>query len=796
MEFIDVIKSRFDKNYVLTNKSPQHLKSNIELIKRTINKNSEYIFDVDGNLIEQELNKYNRGEDSLITYLLTRFKKDFFYTDIAPFYGSSSKKFWLDNYANMTETGANTFIKNFIQYEELQKDEDFIKIAIEVIKNNEINPNGLYGPKLAKIFKDNELYSNYVCKYFIDKNINLSNVNFEILNNINIFGFCNEMIHKYSLDECIKYNLINQNNVEDIISKIAEENSSLSVDEIVGIIKSNFGEQICEKCFQKFNDNKIFSLYLKYNGETLKGATFDDLNIEFNAIPTEDLETILRSRYPLQEDSRASFIDILKSFDEAKRNLLISTIQVQTRKSDNWFNYVNNIIYNLYGNSFDKLINDVITRSNEITTNDLESMAKIFSKHHGVFANQCNIETLEELRSYDQIRNNCTNYLISTNGLVSDEKVFDNYRNINQITRLKDAYFNKYFNITYQETIGILNSFANIVNQKSDYFNEELIQAFKDIRNIFDADSIDKLNTLSSSITPYEGQNIFEDMLNYYNELYSEKGKKPLESDIADEKVSTTGKIVEIYESTGEYDGLIKIVANDAKDAKKKWHNSMRPEGGYRYSTCVSFANQAKFEFENDLLVGFDLGKKSAIRLTSAIDAHTPDLWDTLGYEYGEESQFLSPDEIRGSYNSTGHNELVLNTLYGGEKLEPSYVISLHDVVTQTEIDFASEFDIPVIHIPKERVKTFESNRLTELNDKFKGKNLSTLEERLEYNQFVLDYRRFKANFGDQELIGIIDEKNMEFVEVPEVIQSKIANNDISLIINKNETLTDNVMHR
>lgn len=285
-------------------------------------------------------------------------------------------------------------------------------------------------------------------------------------------------------------------------------------------------------------------------------------------------------------------------------------------------------------------------------------------------------------------------------------------------------------------------------------------------------------------------------MLNYYNELYSEKGKKPLESDIADEKVSTTGKIVEIYESTGEYDGLIKIVANDAKDAKKKWHNSMRPEGGYRYSTCVSFANQAKFEFENDLLVGFDLGKKSAIRLTSAIDAHTPDLWDTLGYEYGEESQFLSPDEIRGSYNSTGHNELVLNTLYGGEKLEPSYVISLHDVVTQTEIDFASEFDIPVIHIPKERVKTFESNRLTELNDKFKGKNLSTLEERLEYNQFVLDYRRFKANFGDQEFIGIIDEKNMEFVEVPEVIQSKIANNDISLIINKNETLTDNVMHR
>lgn len=78
MEFIDVIKSRFDKNYVLTNKSPQHLKSNIELIKRTINKNSEYIFDVDGNLIEQELNKYNRGEDCLITYLLTRFKKDFF----------------------------------------------------------------------------------------------------------------------------------------------------------------------------------------------------------------------------------------------------------------------------------------------------------------------------------------------------------------------------------------------------------------------------------------------------------------------------------------------------------------------------------------------------------------------------------------------------------------------------------------------------------------------------------------------------------------------------------------------
>lgn len=71
---IETLKSKVNKNYILSENSPEHLRRNKELILQTIKKNSEYLDQVPEDIILEELTQPSIPVDGIIN---TAFKNGY-----------------------------------------------------------------------------------------------------------------------------------------------------------------------------------------------------------------------------------------------------------------------------------------------------------------------------------------------------------------------------------------------------------------------------------------------------------------------------------------------------------------------------------------------------------------------------------------------------------------------------------------------------------------------------------------------------------------------------------------------
>lgn len=337
----------------------------------------------------------------------------------------------------------------------------------------------------------------------------------------------------------------------DILSKIPKEEIQ-SKPEIIEQLISDADDvslsTILEKIFNKeelqtfmentqlpHNLSKLAELYSR-DPRVLKNIDIRLLGEKYDCISINELH--LFSRIPDVQSTLLNLSDYnLALFSRISKRM--------SSKTDNWLAYDGMILSNISNGNYSALLDDLFQEAKNgdlITTDTIDTLSLLLSSKNQ--NNTFNITTKEELDNYDSIRENVCNIIINNPDYDESEldgdiiKHLKNFKELGSEDRLKLALLQKYYCITFEEAIDIVNTFGNDISeiQTDSTEKQQVIEIVQAIRNICECDDISLLQEIGkmpiitqSDISPCV---ILEQQCKeLYGELYQQQLYQPMESD-------------------------------------------------------------------------------------------------------------------------------------------------------------------------------------------------------------------------------------------------------------------------
>lgn len=715
---LEIIKSRVDKKYILSINSPEILKRDIKLIKRTLGVSQEYFSQIPTDLFfDEATNEYSLNRDGLL-------------------YWAFENGIELENMFESFK-GRNDFSRIFSLYLDFKiqsKQEiscDYLeKIPPQLLKDKSIRD------VLFPIVLQNSMNLEDVFKIFTKKG----------LKNYEIFDI---------LGESAKDTILNN---PQLFEKLLEYSDGLGLQIIV------------DKFFSKDELRQFFAREdlperLKRLGELYKNDSqiLSDLNPKmlsekYKNIPLYKIQLI--SRIPELQESVLGLTEFeLNLYTRMSRNI--------SRKTDNWQEFENNILLNFKKGPYKQLIEDMqetAKQGKKISHEELEKLTNLFSGYAVNFdqENIFGIATREELKKYESIRDDVCDAILK-NPQMDDEmlvpslsKYMLKFRELSEIDRVKMAMLEKYYNLSLNEAMSLVKTFGQgIEDIKAEDIGEkvtiETIKAIKDICSCDDMKILRDMNNTSRISTELsQSVALRQEAHSIYENLYQESLYQVDECDRGEDTVYD-GQNIKVYYPNTDFAMIVKrvrtltdgnsmglslaSVGNDSfKNYKDAWNCS---KSTLRFKTSTSYMTPENLMYDlkgdytqaSQIMFGFaeGIGSSYSIDEMHNTDAVTPFITGDKLFREANGSEYKTPSVTEACTNKW-YNELVINTVSQDEngnpiRMQPSYIVYIQEnsqedrennLLWEESQKAAQQFGIPIVVLDREKIQLYERQQILE----------------------------------------------------------------------------------
>ena len=797
----DLTKYRIDKNYILSEKSPEFLKRNKNLIIKTIQKDPSYINNVATDILQEELEQGIPQKGIIDTALKDGYNNP--YGETLPDILSNSKDVLLkyieikQNQQPVNQENKPTIdlIYNITSFfnnkllNEKKVQEKMIDIAIN--QNYEITQSS------PEFFKSNPvLAENYYNKLLNDKNMNIysnSIITPTLLSDKDFLQKHIALLKKHNIDD---NNIINTLTHNEECTNMIKDNAELfqfifeqvSPENINDFFDKFKTEDIDRILSQKDLLNQKMSLisdlykYDKSVINTLNGKLLDN---KYQNIPFYKMQIIAKNK-----DFQKELLQ-LNDF----QYILYSKLTESNSLKNKWNRFDKNIVNNMINGYYDELINDLyeqMSNKEQITGDEINKLLFLFQKSDTEYANSFNITTKKELESFETIRDLVCDTILNDPSLSDQnivmpiEKYLNKVKNSSEVDRIKFALLEKNYNIDIQEAEQITQLFSfdsNNIHTNSTH-QENIIKEIQTIKEIVESKDIEKLNQLINSNNMEKSDIISSTyFIEMAKEMYESEYKKVLYNPKSEQKlgeVKYNGKNIDIFEADSDFKMIVKCITPNEDNSNDIWNKLTKDTGNgkedLRYYTSTSFMTSENLlkDTNQDVILGFGESTKNySFDGIYTEDAGTPFYGgDEIYYPY--KSVYMTPSTLEAytDINSEcGYNEIVMNTVGGNyqhqiQKIQPDFVVYIKDkeditsdIMWEKTQKTASEFDIPIVMINKQNVRETEKEKIINMS-----KNLETTQPNSkEYFQFIQKVKHYKMRYGNEDIKAFATEDKINF---------------------------------
>ena len=488
-------------------------------------------------------------------------------------------------------------------------------------------------------------------------------------------------------------------------------------------------------------------------------------------------------------------------------------------------NIVGNLSDGYYGELINDLYEQA-KQGNKITTKDIETLTFLLSKKYlskssfDVYItdelksigtdentikqeeilysnNVFNITNKKELEYFEEIKELVCDTIL-TNPSLEDEqlsvpidKYLRKFKQLPEIDRIKLALLEKYYNMDLREAASIVEKFSTDIDNISsnDEYQASIVEQIRAIKNIFESNDIDILRQVGElNIFVKTDLSSSTYLIEQTKEMFEQKYKEDLYMPKKEDKIGNTtfnGKNIEVFDSNTDFSMIVKRVGINDENSKEIW-NGMTKEGengskDLRYYTCTSYMTDElllNLDDDTEVILGFAQGTNNcSFDGIYSHDAHTPfyggdDIYNDLN------SFYMIPSTLEMNTDNY-YNEVVINTLGIDEKgqitkLQPDYVVYIKnqsdkdieglkdDSLWKETKKVASEFEIPIVVVDKEKIKKSEKAKIVNMSE--------TLNERPSIKdglKFVKKVEHYISRYGSKDIREYKDKMNFlrEYIE-------------------------------
>lgn len=710
---VEFIKSKVNKDYILSESSPEFLKQNRDLILKTIKANVLYLDQVSDDILIEELLQQQLPSNGIID---TAFKRG--YTlgkDSAHILVSEHAQKAILQYVEMQKnTNDNTVRDNLfirrtlgsqwkIPYllenldESLLQDVEFreklLDLAIEKgYKITEFSPMHLkQNARLA------ENYYRDLLENDIDGILNKNILTPELLRNKNFLeGYINLLKQKGIDDESIVNSLTYSqectNALKNDLGLFQSVFEAITPANLEKFFNKFFGDKELESVLTNSQDLqgkllKVSQLYAKDNTilQSLNGELLKD---QYQNIPNYKMQLIAKN---------SKFQDRILQLNDYEYSIYSKITQLVAQKTDRWNRFEKNIVENLSDGYYGELISDLYEQAkqgNKITAKDLETLTFLLSKQCSSKSffdeyltdsyksqgmdeksikqeeirysnNVFNITNKKELEHFEEIKELVCDTIL-TNPSLDDKqltapisKYLGHFNQLSELDRMKIALLQKYYNMDLKEASNIVNKFSSDIDSISvnDDYQANIIEQIKAIKNIFESKDINILSQIGDldiivQTDLSSSTYLVEETKEMFEQLYKENLYMPKE----DEKIGNTtynGKDIEIFEANTDFAIIVKRVGATNENSQDIW-NRMTKDGEYgrkdlRYYTSTSYMTNENL-----------LNQDNEIEITFGFAQGTNSYSFDAIYPHDAHTPFYGGDDI---YNDLDGSYMIPSTL-------------------------------------------------------------------------------------------------------------------------------------
>ena len=344
------------------------------------------------------------------------------------------------------------------------------------------------------------------------------------------------------------------------------------------------------------------------------------------------------------------------------------------------------------------------------------------------------------------------------------DNLFNKSIEANNIKGAKNAYFQKYFSISYDEARTFVSKYSDHIDEVIKYDNKQtantIVNLFKKInetedlnylKNLYDKQAFnfnaEEMISLDSTIKEVYSKS-YVDKLTQTNNNIKNKLRQNHET------IDFNGKKVDVIDMDDNFNFIVhssdtgyvvgkKLVNNSYIDTWK----SISPETHGLSTSYISNTNigSAPVGGQGVLYAFNDINTKNiGVMAPYDVDGHIAN----YGFSSGNKQIYISADEMSNNTLRV-YNELVLDR----KSVKPSYVIVYTDMSKESidsAIKAAAEWNVPVIRIDKMNLAKKQLSQINDLIDKFnKSDDLNLLDKALnKYESNVAGYK-LNSNVAD-----------------------------------------------
>ena len=487
------------------------------------------------------------------------------------------------------------------------------------------------------------------------------------------------------------------------------------------------------------------------------------------------------------------------ALNDAEYNLFIKCLKTTQSRGDNLVTASDKLVNGILNSQFSELVADCIKSG----STDVETLNILLNQEENYFG----IKTVTQMNNYPAIKNLFCNKIL--HNPEDETSLTEPLMRMSPEDRVKFAQIEKEFGISLSQAKLLCQKYGyGILVSDEIICNNEIHSYLQKLTDIIEATTNEAVltvkNTSENRKQPLTFEEIDTSIRRQFTDSYNQAFYKPNGQDkIAVETIN--GKTIDIYDAGVEFTMCAHVVgAFSASDecikAQERWNTSVRQshvfctrlianealEVAKEGALCYGFTN-----FDPDALIASAPWDMASIEnnLTFNTVGDMDEQKTMRGCE-GSGARFLTPREHINQIRRDGSETNWDRFNSDGSRKQPSYIVFIADSLKNPEykntplyqqsLQAASQFDIPIVLIDREKVLAHEHQVINQLIEKYQKthnpKTLIRLISRFENNRST-GFAQSTERVYKEQFPLLKTDKSGDFKSLQEIIEQISDNN-------------------
>lgn len=435
-----------------------------------------------------------------------------------------------------------------------------------------------------------------------------------------------------------------------------------------------------------------------------------------------------------------NFQEQLLSLSDQRFELMDKLLRYLPEPANNYRTTLNSLVQGLHNKEFEQLIDNFI--ENYIPNLAIDFIHIILQEN-----NYYNINSISDLENYKTKRTAINKELISNS---SNTNLPHHLQKLTTLDRAKFGYISELFGLTLDQGKLLCQKYAfDIEHSREIICNENIHNLLLDLTRIIKANTIDDLKSIVNKVQPLNNTQIPFSMLETnirqgYEKMYINAFFKPEDGTLLKTQ-DVDGKQISVIEPSDDFVICSHVLGafssedrtlNTTSNYKESWNCKLIHSHAFCTRTisndslepakddlvCIGFTN-----FGQNSLVASSPWDMTSIKTNIQFDTISGLNQHKMNAIEGSGPRFLTPNNqpnyIRGNGSETNWERCNAD----GSKVQPSYVVYVnnngvdyeHDELYKQSLIVASQFNIPLVFLDRQKIMQREKAKINELLEQF-----------------------------------------------------------------------------